>query len=183
EAGYTKDNFPKTTILYNTSESHKAIAEFIQSQWREAFGLDLDALETTDSDAADSNALITLENQEWSTYLSNRNLGNFQVARAGWVGDYQDPNTFLDMFITGAGMNGGRYSNEVYDILITEAATLSGQDRLDVLLEAETIFIEEDQGIMPLYFYTTNNMIDTTKWGGWHTNTMDYHPTKDIYLK
>ena len=76
-----------------------------------------------------------------------------------------------------------KYSNEVYDLLIREAATLSGQDRLDVLREAEHILINEDQGIMPMYYYTTNNMIDTTKWGGWHINTMNIHPTKDIYLK
>ncbi len=178
EAGYTKDNFPKTTILYNTSESHKAIAEFIQSQWNEAFGLNISV-----GDDSSSDAQIVLENQEWGTYLDNRNQGNFQVARAGWVGDYQDPNTFLDMFLTGAGMNGGKYSNEIYDILIEEAATLSGADRMDVLHEAEYIFIEEDAAIMPLYFYTTNNLIDTTKWGGWYANTMDYHPPKDIYLK
>ena len=184
EAGYTSENFPKTTILYNTSEGHKAIAEFIQSQWRAVFGLDVDVMNAEDEEAKNSsNNKIVLENQEWSTYLSNRNEGNFQVARAGWVGDYQDPNTFLDMFITGAGMNGGRYSNDTYDYLVQEAATLSGADRLDVLMEAEYTFIEEDQGIMPLYFYTTNNMIDTNKWGGWHENTMDYHPTKDIYLK
>jgi len=178
EAGYTKDNFPKTTILYNTSESHKAIAEFIQQQWNDAFGLNISV---GDSEASD--AQIVLENQEWGTYLSNRNQGNFQVARAGWVGDYQDPNTFLDMFITGAGMNGGKYSNEVYDILIEEAATLSGEDRMDVLREAEYILIEEDAALMPLYYYTTNNLVDMNKWGGWHPNTMDYHPTKDIYLK
>lgn len=167
EAGYPNGvGFPKTTILYNTSEGHKAIAEYLQQEWKRNLNITLE-----------------LENQEWATYLSNRNAGNFQIARAGWVGDYQDPNTFLDMFVTGAGMNGGRYSNEVYDLLIKEAATLSGQDRLEVLREAEHILINEDQAIMPMYYYTTNNMIDTTKWGGWYPNTMDYHPVKDIYLK
>ncbi|MEA5032602.1 MAG: peptide ABC transporter substrate-binding protein [Sphaerochaeta sp.] len=167
EAGYPNGvGFPKTSILYNTSEGHKAIAEFLQQEWKNNL-----------------NITIELENQEWATYLSSRNKGDFQVARAGWVGDYQDPNTFLDMFITGAGMNGGRYSNEVYDILINEAATMSGADRMEVLLAAEDIFINEDQAIMPIYYYTTNNMIDTTKWGGWFPNTMDFHPLKTIYLK
>jgi len=167
EAGYPNGvGFPKTTILYNTSESHKAIAEFLQQEWKKNLNITLE-----------------LENQEWATYLSSRNAGAFQVARAGWVGDYQDPNTFLDMFITGAGMNGGKYSNPVYDLQVTQAAYLSGTDRLEVLMEAEYIMIVQDQAIMPIYYYTTNNMIDTSKWGGWYINTMDYHPTKDIYLK
>jgi oligopeptide transport system substrate-binding protein len=167
EAGYPNGvGFPKTTILYNTSEAHKAIAEFLQQEWKKNL-----------------NITIELENQEWATYLSNRNAGNFQVARAGWVGDYQDPNTFLDMFLTGAGMNGGKYSNAVYDLLINEAARMGGKDRLEVLMEAEYIMIVEDQALMPIYYYTTNNMIDTSKWGGWYANTMDYHPTKDVFRK
>ncbi|MHC1693137.1 MAG: peptide ABC transporter substrate-binding protein [Sphaerochaetaceae bacterium] len=167
EAGYPNGvGFPKTTILYNTSEGHKAIAEFLQQEWKNNL-----------------NVTIELENQEWATYLSNRNAGKFQVARAGWVGDYQDPNTFLDMFITGAGMNGGKYSNELYDLYINEAARMGGADRLEVLRMAEDQMINQDQAIMPMYYYTTNNMIDTSKWGGWYPNTMDYHPTKDVYLK
>ena len=168
EAGYPNGvGFPKTTILYNTSESHKAIAEFLQQEWKKALGV-----------------TIELENQEWATYLSNRNQGNFQVARAGWVGDYQDPNTFLDMFVTGTAMNGGKYSNpDNYDLYINEATTMSGSDRMEILLMAEDTMINQDQAIMPLYYYTTNNMIDTSIWGGWYPNTMDYHPLKDVYLK
>jgi oligopeptide transport system substrate-binding protein len=167
-AGYPNGaGFPETVVLYNTSEGHKKIGEFLQQQWKENLNVDLQ-----------------LENQEWKTYLANRNEGNFQVARAGWVGDYQDPNTFLDMFITGAGMNGGKYSNDEYDRLINQAARMEpGEERFNTLLEAERILVEEDMAVMPLYYYVTLNMIDLDKWGGWHTNTMDYHPTKDIYLK
>ncbi len=80
-------------------------------------------------------------------------------------------------------MNGGKYSNEIYDLLIREAAVLDGEERMEVLLQAEDILINEDQAVMPMYYYTTNNMIDTSKWGGWYPNTMDFHPTKDVYLK
>lgn len=168
EAGYPNGaGFPSFNLLYNTSDAHKLIAEYVQQQWKTNLGID-----------------CVLENQEWATYLSNRNSGNFQVARAGWVGDYQDPNTFLDMFITGAGMNGGRYHNDKYDELISKAARMpAGEERFATLKEAENIFINEDQGIIPFYTYVSTNMIDTTKWGGWHTNTMDYHPVKEIYLK
>jgi oligopeptide transport system substrate-binding protein len=125
-----------------------------------------------------------LINQEWSTYLANRRAGEFQVARAGWIGDYQDPNTFLDMFLTGGAMNGGRYSNPKYDELIKKAAqTPAGPERFDIIKQAEEIFITQDQGVIPIYFYTTNNMINLNEWGGWYVNTMDYHPTKHIYKK
>jgi len=164
---YPNGNFPTISILYNTNEAHKQIAEFIQQEWKNNLGIS-----------------VTLENQEWQTYLSNRNQGNFLVARAGWVGDYTDPNTFLDMFLTGGGMNGGKYSNEIYDILINESARMeAGAERLGVLRTAEYTMINEDQAIMPLYYYVTMNMVDTNKWGGWFNNTRDYHPLKDIYLK
>jgi len=168
DAGYPNGTgFPTVTILYNTSEAHKKVAEFIQQEWKNNLGIN-----------------VVLENQEWQTYLANRNNGNFQIARAGWVGDYQDPNTFLDMFITGGGMNGGKYANDTYDVLINEAARMpAGEERFGVLKTAEDIMINQDQALMPLYYYVTTNMIDTNKWGGWHTNTMDIHPVKNVYHK
>ena len=168
DAGYPNGSgFPPLNILYNTNDSHKAIAEFVQQELKNNLNIN-----------------VVLENQEWATYLSNRNSGNFDIARAGWVGDYQDPNTFLDMFVTGAGMNGGKYSNAKYDELIAKAAQMpAGEDRMATLLEAESILINEDQGIIPIYFYVSQNLIDTNKWGGWNSNTMDYHPIKNVYLK
>ena len=168
DAGYPDgEGFPKFEILYNTSEAHKKVAEYVQEQWATNLGVECDLI-----------------NQEWSTYLASRRAGEFQLARAGWIGDYQDPNTFLDMFLTGGAMNGGRYSNPEYDALIKKAATMpAGPERFDTLVEAETLFIEEDQAVIPIYNYTTNNMIDLTEWGGWYTNTMDYHPWKYIYKK
>ena len=168
EAGYPNGvGFPEFNILYNTSDSIKQISEFLQQQWKENLGIN-----------------ANLENQEWATYLANRNSANFDVARAGWVGDYQDPNTFLDMFITGAGMNGGRYSNPTYDMLINEAARMpDGPERYQVLLTAEDIMINEDAAILPLYYYVSQNMVDTDVWGGWYANITDYHPSKYIYKK
>ena len=168
EAGYPNGvGFPTLKVLYNTNDSHKAIAEFVQQELKNNLNIN-----------------IVLENQEWATYLSNRNSGNFDIARAGWVGDYQDPNTFLDMFVTGAGMNGGKYSNPEYDALIAKAAQMNASpERMKVLFEAENILIEEDQAIIPFYYYVSQNLIDTDKWGGWAPNTMDYHSVKDIYLK
>jgi oligopeptide transport system substrate-binding protein len=168
EAGYPDGNgFPAFEILYNTHEGHKKIAEYVQQQWKENLGLN-----------------CTLVNQEWKTYLATRREGDFQVARAGWIGDYQDPNTFLELFVSSSAMNGGKYNNPKYDELIIKAARMpAGKDRMETLMEAERIFIEEDQAVMPIYHYTSKNMIDLNKWGGWYVNLMDHHPTKDIYLK
>ncbi|MFP4363375.1 MAG: peptide ABC transporter substrate-binding protein [Spirochaetia bacterium] len=159
------EGFPELEILYNTSEGHRKIAEYIQQKWSEVLGID-----------------VTLVNQEWQTYLASRNEHDFEIARAGWAGDYQDPNTFLDMFITGSGNNSGEYSNPEYDRLIDEAATMpGGPERNEVLRRASQILHNEDQGIMPLYYYAITNMIDTDVWGGWYENTLDIHPLKDIY--
>ncbi len=168
EAGYPNGaGLPTLTILYNTSEGHKKIAEFIQQEWKNNLGVN-----------------VVLENQEWKTYLSTRRAGEFQIARAGWVGDYEDPNTFLDMFVKGSAMNGGKYDNPEYDALIFEAAQMpAGPERFAVLSEAENILINEDQAIIPFYYYTSNNLIDLDVWGGWYPNIMDRHPVKNIFKK
>ncbi|MCG8572105.1 MAG: peptide ABC transporter substrate-binding protein [Spirochaetes bacterium] len=168
DAGFPNgEGFPKVTILYNTSENHKLIAQYVQQKWEENLGLK-----------------VELENQEWKTYLVTREHGEFDVARAGWVGDYLDPNTFLEMFLSDSAMNGGKYQNPEYDRLIKKAATMQGgPERLAVLNEAENLLLTEEQGIMPFYHYSRTNLIDTDKWGGWFTNTLDIHPWKTIYKK
>lgn len=168
EAGYPNGTgFPEVEILYNVNESNRKVAEALQQTWKEVL-----------------NVNCKLDNKEWGTFLSTRDSGQFQLARSGWTGDYQDPNTFLDMFVTGAGMNAGDYSNPEYDALIKKAANMkAGAERFAVLKQAEEILINEDHAIVPFYFYASSNMIDTTKWGGWYNNTINYHPVKDIYIK
>ena len=168
EAGFPNGNgFPKLQVLYNTSEGHKKIAEYIQQQWKENLGID-----------------IELINQEWNTYLNTIREHDFDIARAGWIGDYQDPNTFLDLFMTGGGLNNSDYSNSRYDSLLNRAAREEpGPSRFETLRQAEQVFIGEDQGIIPIYYYVTLNMIDADKWDGWHTNVMDLHPVKSIRPK
>jgi oligopeptide transport system substrate-binding protein len=175
EAGYANGaGFPKdVVILYNTSEAHKKIAEFIQEGWKVNLGIE-----------------VALNNMEWATYLQQRREHAFTIARAGWIGDYPDPNTFLDMFLApdsidgNWGGNDGRFENDSYDMNIEKAATMNaGAERFATLKKAETAFILDDQGVIPIYHYTSNNLIDTDKWGGWYPNVMDNHPLKSIYLK
>lgn len=168
EAGYEGGKGIDTiTILYNTDENHKKIAEYVQQQWEKNLGVKVD-----------------LENQEWKTYLKTREKGEFDVARAGWVGDYQDPNTFLELFISTSSMNGGKWNNPEFDALIKKATTISDtKKRLETLRKAEDLLMKKDQAVMAFYYYSQSNLIDSDKWGGWYTNTMDVHPTKNIYRK
>ena len=137
EAGYPNgEGFPTLTILYNTSQRHKTIAEAIQEMWRQNLGVK-----------------VNLTNQEWKVYLQTRSQHNFDIARAGWIGDYRDPKTFLDMFITGSSFNEGLWSNKEYDRLIdTTTKTADQVVRMKAFHEAEKIFVQ-DMPLAPIYFY------------------------------
>lgn len=161
DAGYPDgQGFPVMTVIYNTLEGHKLIAEYVQESWKRNLGID-----------------VKIQNYEWKTFLDIRNQHDFDIARAGWVGDYQDPNTFLEMFITGFGNNDGQYSNAKFDALMRKAATMKGgPERFATLHEAEAVFLTEDQGILPIYSYVSQNLIDTSVWKGWYANPSDVHP-------
>ena len=106
EAGYPNgEGFPATEILYNTNEGHRKVAVAIQQMWREHLNID-----------------IKLLNQEWKVYLDSESNGDYQISRAGWIGDYVDPNNFLDMFICDGGNNRTGWCNEEYDRLVLDVA-------------------------------------------------------------
>ncbi|MGE5529321.1 MAG: peptide ABC transporter substrate-binding protein [Patescibacteria group bacterium] len=138
EAGYPDgQGLPAIEILYNTSEAHKAIAEAIQEMWKKGLGVN-----------------ATLTNQEWGVYLTSRTQLKYQAARAGWIGDYVDAMTFMDMWVTGGGNNDTGWSNKQYDALIDKAKT-SGDPkvRIKAMHQAEDILMAE-MPICPIYFYT-----------------------------
>ena len=161
----------KVTILYNTSEAHKKVSEYLQQKWEQTLGVK-----------------VELVNQEWKTYLDTRRggkMGGFELARAGWIGDYKDPYNFLFMWLSdNFDFNDGRYYSPAYDNLVKKANTMqAGPARMKVFQQAEKILIEEDHAIMPVYYYATLNMIGLNKWDGWHSNVLDVHPTKEISPK
>lgn len=144
EAGYPDgEGFPSFEILYNTSEDHKVIAEAIQEMWKVNLGIEG----------------VTLTNQEWGTYLDSRDEGDFTVARAGWIGDYNDPNTFLDMWTTDNGNNNSNFSDADYDRLVDECLVEENMvSRAQKLHELEDILMEE-MPVMPIYYYTQPMMV------------------------
>ena len=132
---------PNTTVVYNfnTSDTHKAIAEACGSDWQSVLGMS-----------------ITLENQEWNTYTNGLAEHGFGVARLGWIADYNDPITYLELFTTGNSYNYGLWSNtDVDEKIATAKATNAGAER-DALLYAaeEEMFGEGGFPCAPLYFYT-----------------------------
>lgn len=166
EAGFPDGKgLQKIEILYNTDENHRAIAEAIQEMWRKNLGID-----------------ATLVNQEWKVYLDNNRKLNYQITRAGWTGDYVDPNTFLDMFTSWSQQNQTGWKNAQYDDRIRRAAI--EQDpakRLELFQQAEEILLEE-LPIMPIYIYTRIYLLSPAV-KGWHETILDHHPWKHVWLE
>lgn len=143
EAGYPNgQGFPTLTILYNTSEAHQRIAEAIQEMWKNNLGIN-----------------VQLTNQEWGVYLDSRSTGDYEIARAGWIGDYIDPMTFIDMFVTGGGNNDTNWGHPEYDNLVNTAKRSADQAvRMKAMHDAEALLIDE-MPIIPIYFYTRVIMV------------------------
>jgi oligopeptide transport system substrate-binding protein len=166
EAGYPDGaNFPVTEILYNTNEAHRKVAVAIQQMWRENLNLDLELL-----------------NQEWKVYLQTESSGNYQISRAGWIGDYVDPNNFLDMFLCDGGNNRTGWCNPEYDNLILEVAPTmtSHEERLAIFAKAEKMLLD-DMPILPIYTYTSNYLINSAV-KNYDSNLMNHSVYKDIFL-
>lgn len=144
EAGYTdRSTFPPVEYLYNTSDNHRAIGEALQQQWEQGLGVK-----------------VTLKNQDWSVFLETRKQGDYQIARNGWINDYNDPMGFLDMWLTGGGNNDAQYSNANYDSLIqTALSTSDPAERMDAMHKAEDQIMGEDWALGPIYFYTQKYMM------------------------
>ena len=165
EAGYPDGaGFPSIELMYNTSEGHRRIAIAVQQMWKTNLNID-----------------VTLVNQDWKVYLDKRDSKDYQVARAGWIGDYLDPNTFLDMYTSNSGNNDAGWSNQRYDALIAQAAETSDQERRFALFQdAETILMTE-LPIMPIYTYVSKSLVSPDV-RGWYPNILDNHPYKYISL-
>jgi oligopeptide transport system substrate-binding protein len=166
QAGYPDGaGFPTVDILYNTSEGHRKIAIAIQQMWNKNLNIN-----------------ITLYNQDWKAFLETEKNGDFEIARAGWIGDYVDPNTFLDMFVTDGGNNRTGWSNLEYDRLIQQAAlTENTKQRFELFQQAEQILIDNSP-IIPIYTYTAKYLISPDV-KGWYPNVLNEHPLKYVYLE
>jgi oligopeptide transport system substrate-binding protein len=111
---------------------------------------------------------------EWGSFLDTLSNGKYTVARSAWIGDYPDPNTFLDMFVTDGPNNQTNWSNQEYDRLIEAAKKAPAEERLKLLTQAERILMDEVP-ILPIYFYVSKNMVNP-RVKGFTSNIQDIHP-------
>jgi oligopeptide transport system substrate-binding protein len=188
EAGYPGGaGMRELSILYNTQDDHKKIAEVIADQLRRNLGIHVSAY-----------------NQEWQSYLASVTALDYDIARAGWIGDYMDPNTFLDMFVTDGGINQTGWSNPAFDALIAAAADSArasqnpapllglapepaalraqlanvaqaldsdarrealARFRLELLRQAEGLLVNRGFPVIPIYFYVSSGLIKPTLQG------------------
>ncbi|MGN9161115.1 peptide ABC transporter substrate-binding protein [Clostridium sulfidigenes] len=144
EAGYPNgEGAPTITFTFNTDQGHQNIAQAVQDMWKTNLGIN-----------------VELKNEEWAVFQDTRNNFQYSMARHGWIADYNDPMTFLDMWTTGNGQNNAGYSNKEYDKLIAQAKVeLDDTKRTELLHKAEDILMDESP-IIPLYYYTNVLCID-----------------------
>ncbi len=167
DAGYPNgEGFPAFDVLYNTHEDHRRLAVALQQMW-----------------ASELNIPAQLMNQEWKVYLENQDNMNYDVSRRGWIGDYVDPNTFLDMYVTDGGNNKTGFSNPRYDeIILNEAPrALDRDERYALYHEAETLLMEE-MAILPIYTYSTKHLIHPSV-RGLTPNIMDHTNFNYVWLE
>jgi oligopeptide transport system substrate-binding protein len=166
EAGYPGGaGFPRFEILYNTSENHRVIAEVIQEQWKRGLGID-----------------CGLRNQEWKVYMESRRTMDYDVARAGWISDYEDPMSYMDLMFKDGGNNHTGWHNEEYERLVRDAACdPDPASRREKFQQAEAFLVREVP-VMPIYFYKSVYLL-RPEVKGWHPNKLDHHPYQHVWLE
>jgi oligopeptide transport system substrate-binding protein len=166
EAGYPEGRgIPPIELLFNSSENHKIIAEAVQQMWRNELHID-----------------ARLVNQELKVYYDTRRQMNYQIIRSTWIGDYVDPSSFLNLWITNGPNNETGWSNTTYDRFMAEAAQTNDRAaRYRAFQQAEAVLLD-DAPVLPVYFYTHAFLIDPSVKGWWPT-ILDHHPYKYVYLE
>jgi oligopeptide transport system substrate-binding protein len=168
EAGYPDGKgFPTVTYLYDSKKLNEDIAVEIQNMLSDALGVH-----------------IELQKQEWKVYLNSLSRLDYDFARSSWVGDYNDPNTFIDCFVSGGGNNRTGWSNKEYDDLVAAAAMeTDSAKRSQIFRQAEEILLNQGTPICPLYYYVGIQIYDGQKFGGIEPNLLDEHPFREMYRK
>lgn len=165
-AGYGPDNPLLVEIRYNAGEVHERVASAVAAMWREALGV--------------RSRLVA---EEFKVFLQNRQqMAQTQVFRSGWVADYNDASSFLDILRSNSGINDTGYANPEYDALLEAAQRESDPERREILLERAERLMLEAHPVMPLYFYVSRHLVKP--WlGGWADHPLDRHYSKDLYFR
>ncbi|WP_413482390.1 peptide ABC transporter substrate-binding protein [Morganella psychrotolerans] len=164
-AGYGPHNPMKLSLLYNSSENHQKIAIAVGSMWKKKLGVD-----------------VRLVNQEWKTYIDSRNTGDFDVIRASWVGDYNEPSTFLSLLSSIHTGNISRYHSNKYDELLKTAALETDDDARNADYNEAEKLLAEDTPIAPIYQYTNGRLIKPWLKGYPVNNPEDVAYSHNLYI-
>ena len=161
EAGYTADKPLTFNLLYNTSDLHKKLAIAVASIWKKNLG-----------------ANVKLENQEWKTFLDSRHQGSFDVARAGWCADYNEPTSFLNTMLSDSSNNTAHYKSPAFDKIIGDTLQVTDEaKRADLYAQSEQQ-LDKDSAIVPVYYYVNARLVKP--WVGGYTGK---DPLDNIYVK
>ena len=161
EAGFPGGKgFPRMSVLYNTQENHKRIAEMIQQMWTRDLGIE-----------------VGLQNQEWKVYLKSQASLDYAISRSGWIGDYHDPMTFLELWTTGNGNNNTGWSDREFDGLIDRARHEGDPKvRLEQLRQAEGVLLQRGP-VLPIYHYALPYLLNPAV-KGFAPHLLNLHPVK-----
>jgi len=165
EAGFGADKPLKFRLLYNTSDQNKQQAIAAASMWQKNLGAD-----------------VTLQNQEWKTSLESRHQGQFDVARATWCGDYNEPSAFLNLALSDSSNNTLFYKNAHFDALM--AASLQAPDaaaRTLIYQQAENQ-LDKDSALIPVYYRVSARLIKPSVGGFTGKDPLDYTDVKNLYI-
>ncbi|MDF7630326.1 peptide ABC transporter substrate-binding protein [Erwiniaceae bacterium L1_55_4] len=165
-AGYGPGKPLHLTLLYNTSESHQKIAIAVASMWKKNLGVD-----------------VTLQNQEWKTYIDSRNSGNFDVIRASWVGDYNEPSTFLSLLTSTHTGNIARFHSADYDAVLTKASMETSVAARNTDYNKAEQIIADQAPIAPIYQYTNGRLIKPWVKGYPITNPEDVAYSRELWIE
>jgi oligopeptide transport system substrate-binding protein len=168
EAGFPEGHgFPVLNYLLTNPRIEQQIGVEIQAMWQQELGIK-----------------VQLRQNEMKVYQSAQTALDYDVSRSSWVGDYNDPNTFLELFTSENGNNRTGWKNPRYDRLIAEAnRQLDPVKRAGLLREAEKFLVEEELPVIPVYFYAGLNFFDGTRIEGVYTNVVDEHPIQAIWKR
>ncbi len=165
EAGYSKEKPLTISYSYNTNALHKKVAIALSSMWEQNLGVK-----------------VSLTNQEWKVFLTERMEGRYVTARDGWIADYNDPSSFLDLFQSKYPQNNSKYKNPKYDELILKASLEQNLEKRSKILEQASLVMMNDYAAIPLYTYVTTHLVKSHLGGHSGNNPLDHQYTRNFYI-
>nr|WP_113869081.1 ABC transporter substrate-binding protein [Brenneria salicis]NMN91868.1 oligopeptide transport system substrate-binding protein [Brenneria salicis ATCC 15712 = DSM 30166]RBP58329.1 oligopeptide transport system substrate-binding protein [Brenneria salicis ATCC 15712 = DSM 30166]RLM29333.1 oligopeptide ABC transporter substrate-binding protein OppA [Brenneria salicis ATCC 15712 = DSM 30166] len=164
QAGFNAKNPLRFSLLYNTSEAHLRVAIAASSMWKKNLGVD-----------------VTLQNQEWKTMLDTVRSGDYAMVRYSWIGDYNEPSTFLDILQTHNSNNNSKFSNADYDALLQQALTENSRQAKQAIYQQALTILNQQTPLLPLYYYVQSQMVKPYI-GGFSTTLRGEYYTQDMYV-